>query len=310
MHQPPASERIIGSITGIEEVQVAVIQTVVDMTLEGDVVTVIGIGPRPEVLIEDMAGSIGVEFVSFDDSTSGTEQDRRRIEMILQEIIIADLLRIIPGVGIRHPKRFIQIIAVHIFAELLIVCGGIFGQDPPFGVVVVEGGFRSGNFADSVTQGVIIERGDEIPHAIFDQDDTIFIIVEIDIPLPILSHVAGVVVEDFPVDPIPFNPGIAIGQGIADKIDRFDHAIVANRLFSYPVAQIVHHKRLDIVEIAQILHIRQAVEIVITELIIRGTGSMVKILSVDIVLIGDIGVSELDQRRAGINGRDPAAKSS
>ncbi len=33
---------------------------------------------------------------------------------------------------------------------------------------------------------------------------------------------------------------------------------------------------------------------------------MVKNLTVDIVLIGDIGVSELGQTRAGIDGRDPA----
>jgi hypothetical protein len=81
--QPSCRYRVIGSVSGVEEIQIAVIQPVVDVALEGDIDAETGIGPIPEVLIIHMAGPVGVEFILLDDSAGGTQQRHGAILMVL-----------------------------------------------------------------------------------------------------------------------------------------------------------------------------------------------------------------------------------
>jgi hypothetical protein len=111
-----------------------------------------------------------------------------------------------------------------------------------------------------VPQGVIIERGHEIPHAIFDPDDAIFIIVEIDIPLPILSHVARLVI----IDCAGVNGGISIRLGI---VRLWIHIIIVQditlRLVSDSIPPIIHREAVH--KGIKVGYAGQPVEIVVTE---------------------------------------------
>jgi len=92
--------------------------------------------------------------------------------------------------------------------------------------------------------------------------------------------------------------GVAIGGRIDSEVDR---AFIAKGLIAVSVTKVIHIKRLGIRIVVR--HSSQTVQIVVSILIIRVAGAMVKRFSVNIVLIGYIIVVEIDDRRSvKING--------